>query len=75
MEVVHQIHLEGEHKHYQNLFLTMSCRVQISFSMKVCKLKRNKSISYKTVLQGLRDEDKEPTSVKIEVSLDLGMNS
>lgn len=43
--------------------------------MKVCKLKRNKSISYEIVLQGLRDEDKEPKSINIEVSLDSRMNS
>lgn len=46
MEAVHQIHLEAELKYYQkNLFLTMAYGVQISFSMKVCKLKCNKSIS------------------------------
>lgn len=43
--------------------------------MKVCKLKHNKSIFYKIVLQGLRDEDKEPRRINILVSLDSRMNS
>lgn len=76
MEVVHKIHLEAELKrHQENLVLTTSCRVQISFAMKVCTPKCSETKASKIFLQGLRDENTEPQGTNVEVSLESRTNS